>query len=86
MQTAIKLAHNLLASLPDMALIVGVMVVCYALMLVGGIMVLVAAFRQSVLWGLACLFVPFASFVFCIMHWQEAKSGFLLSTHVSVIR
>jgi len=47
--------------------------------LVGSIMVLVAAFRESVLWGLAVLFIGgIATFVFLIMHWAEAKRGFML--------
>ena len=62
-----------------MLLVLGLILVFYLLMLVGGIMVLVAAFRQNIWWGLACLFVPFASLAFCIAHWQEAKTGFLLA-------
>ncbi len=48
------------------------------IMAVGGVMSLVAAFRQSLLWGFASLFVPFASFVFLIKHWAEAKQGFFV--------
>jgi glutaredoxin 3 len=48
-----------------------------AIMAVGGVMQLVAAFRQSLWWGVASLFVPMASMVFVIMHWAEAKAGFL---------
>lgn len=48
-------------------------------MFVGGIMTLVAAFRQSLLWGFAYLFVPFASLVFLFKHWAEAKMGFFIS-------
>lgn len=47
-------------------------------MLVGGIMFLIAAFSESVLWGLGCLFIPFVSLFFLIMHWSEAKKGFLI--------
>jgi len=52
---------------------------------VGSIMVMIAAFRISVWWGLANLFVPFASLVFLFKHWQEAKNGFLLSLLGSLI-
>jgi glutaredoxin len=45
-------------------------------MAVGGIMQLVAAFRQSIVWGLASLFLPLASLIFTIVHWAEAKAGF----------
>ena len=45
---------------------------------VGGIWFLVAAFRESVLWGLACLFIPIVQFFFLIVHWPEAKRPFFL--------
>lgn len=48
-------------------------------MVIGSLMVIVAAFRQSVLWGLAYLFVPFAALVFIIKYWAESKAGFLTS-------
>jgi hypothetical protein len=41
-------------------------------------MFLVAAFRESLLWGLAILFLPFAGLVFLIMHWSEARRGFMV--------
>ena len=47
--------------------------------LVGGIMVLVAAFRQSIGWGLVSLFVPCGNLVFTVVHWEEAKKGALIS-------
>lgn len=47
--------------------------------IVGGIMLLVAAFRTSVWWGVAYLFVPFAALVFVIMHWEDSRRGFLLN-------
>ncbi|MGB8169204.1 MAG: glutaredoxin domain-containing protein [Chthoniobacteraceae bacterium] len=49
------------------------------LALAGGIMTLVAAFRQNVLWGIACLVLGPASLVFTALHWAEAKKGFLTS-------
>ena len=42
-------------------------------MLAGGVWILIRAFQESVLWGLACLFVPGASVVFFVMHWQDTK-------------
>jgi hypothetical protein len=45
---------------------------------VGGIWLLVAAFRVSVIWGLGSLFVPFISLAFVITHWPEAKRPFLV--------
>lgn len=44
--------------------------------IVGGVMFTVAAFRRSVGWGLAVIFVPFASFVFLVKWWDETKRSF----------
>lgn len=49
----------------------------WLIMMIGGILLLVAAFRESIPWGLAVLFLPFAAFVFLFMHWPEAKRPFL---------
>ncbi len=46
--------------------------------IVGGIWFLVVAFQESILWGLGCIFVPFVSLVFLVMHWQVAKKPFLI--------
>lgn len=45
------------------------------LMFIGAIMVAIAAFKESVIWGLACLFIPIVGLIFIITHFQEAKSG-----------
>ncbi|HOX05517.1 MAG TPA: hypothetical protein PK280_03865 [Planctomycetota bacterium] len=45
---------------------------------VGAIMVLIQAFKVSVLWGLGSLFVPLVSLIFVIMNWGVAKKGFLI--------
>lgn len=44
-----------------------------------GIKILIIAFRKSVVWGLASLFIPFVALVFVIMHWDETKKPFLCS-------
>ena len=54
-------------------LIVGLLV-----MAVGGILLLVKAFQENVLWGLGCIFVPCVSLIFVVMHWQEAKNAFFM--------
>src|SRR5687768_12852977 len=46
---------------------------------IGGILMLVAAFRQSIVWGLVSLFVPFGNLVFLVLHWTKARTGFLTS-------
>jgi hypothetical protein len=40
--------------------------------LVGGIWLLVEAFRVSADWGLACLFLPFVGLFFLMLHWDKA--------------
>ena len=42
-----------------------------------GLQLLIMAFRESILWGLGSIFVPFVSLLFVVMHWDEAKSPFL---------
>src|SRR6185369_7182655 len=46
------------------------------LMIGGGIGILIAAFNESVIWGLGCLVVPIVSLIFVITHWAEAKNPF----------
>lgn len=53
--------------------------------LVGFIWLLVVAFKTHVLWGLACLFLPFATVVFAILNWRQAAKPFLLHTASSVL-
>ncbi len=37
---------------------------------------LVIAFRESTLWGLACLFIPFVALIFVMKFWDQAKLPF----------
>jgi hypothetical protein len=55
-----------------------VMWIGLVLMVVGGLMFLISAFSESILWGLGVLFVPFVSLAFLILHWGRAKDGFFL--------
>ena len=50
----------------------------YTLLALGAVMLLVAAFRESILWGVACLLLPIVSLFFLIVHWREAKGGFFV--------
>lgn len=43
-----------------------------------GLWMLFTAFKESILWGIACILLPFASLLFLVLHWQEAKAPFLL--------
>jgi glutaredoxin len=61
------------------SMLIILMLFSLAVMGIGGIIFTAAAFRQNLLWGMACLIVPFASLVFVVRHWYEAKSGFLTS-------
>jgi len=55
------------------------LLLAYAMLLLGGIMILIAAFRVGILWGLAVLFLPgIVHLIFIIVHWKEAKNGALL--------
>jgi hypothetical protein len=52
-------------------------VVGFAVNFVCGIMILIRAFKVSVGWGLAVLFLPFAGLLFVINHWNDTKMPFL---------
>ena len=45
---------------------------------VGGVWVIVLAFRKSVMWGLLCLFVSPVAIYFAIKNWDIAKRPFLI--------
>lgn len=45
---------------------------------IGGFGLLIAAFRTSILWGLAVLFIAPVALIYLIMHWQDAKGPFKL--------
>ena len=46
--------------------------------IIGGIGLLIAAFRVSALWFLLCFFISPVALVFVVLHWDEAKNPFLL--------
>ena len=45
---------------------------------VGGIWFLIETFKTGALWGLGCLFVPFVSLIWLVLHWQQGSKPFLL--------
>lgn len=47
--------------------------------LVGSVWFIIETFKESAGWGLACLFIPFASLVFMIKFWDKAKGPTILS-------
>ena len=48
------------------------------ILVIASIGFLIAAFKESILWGLGCLLLGPVSIVFLIMHWNEAKNPFFL--------
>lgn len=51
----------------------------FAMSLIGGIWLLVVAFQESLLWGVGCILLPFVSLIFAVMFWEDAKKPFLLN-------
>lgn len=45
----------------------------------GSIKYVIETFRISILWGLSCMFLPFVSFIFLIVHWKVASKPFFIS-------
>ncbi len=43
------------------------------LALIGDIMIIIQAFKTSLLWGLGTLFLPIVGIIFIIMYWDETK-------------
>ena len=48
-------------------------------MLIFGIQILITAFKTSIGWGLASLFIPLAVLVFVAKHWEATKTPFIRS-------
>lgn len=44
-------------------------------LLLGTLLLIVAAFSESALWGLLCLLIPGATLAFIVTHWERARSG-----------
>ena len=55
-----------------------IMVLGYIIMILGSILFLIAAFSESIFWGIGCLFVPFVGLFFLLSHWEEAKTPFFI--------
>lgn len=48
------------------------------MVLIGSIWFIIAAFSESVLWGIGCIIVPFVSLFFLFSHWDKAGKPFLI--------
>ena len=63
-----------------MGAIVGILFLVGGLVsFVGTIMILIEAFKESILWGIGSLIVPFVILAFIITRWEVSKKGFLIS-------
>ncbi len=48
-------------------------VIASALFVVSSIMVLIQAFKKSLLWGFGSLLIPFVELTFIILNWDKTK-------------
>jgi hypothetical protein len=55
----------------------GLFLVGLLVAIAGWIMIVVAAFRVSALWGIGSLLIPLVALIFVITHWEEGGKGFL---------
>ena len=63
-----------------MEILIGVILVLGGLlMMVGGIWLLVMAFKESLVWGFCCLFLQIAQPIFICTHWDRSWRPLLLS-------
>jgi len=59
-----------------------------AIFVVANIMVLIKAFKKSLLWGFGSLFIPVVTIVFIILNWEETNKyilWFLISIVLFVV-
>ena len=47
------------------------------MMIIGSIWFLVVAFQQDILWGIACVLIPFVSLVYLVKYWNTASRPFI---------
>lgn len=50
----------------------------FGILILGGIGFLIAAFKQSLIWGLGCLLFAPIALIFLFVHWSEARNPFFL--------
>lgn len=50
----------------------------YVIMIIGGILLVIEAFKESILWGIGCLVIPIVGLVFVVMYWDVAKKPFMI--------
>ena len=48
------------------------------IIVVGGILLLIEAFKEGIIWGLSCLLISPVALIFTILHWDVAKKPFFI--------
>lgn len=61
------------------------MLIGFVIALIFGIKLLIIAFKESVLWGIGSLLVPFVSLIFIAMHWDKCKGAIPQVSHLHSI-
>ena len=56
----------------------GLAMIGVVLIVIGGLLILWSAFKESFLWGLGCIVIPLVALYFVATHWSETKGGFLI--------
>lgn len=46
-------------------------------LLLCGLWMLIEQFKSGILWGIGCIFIPFISFIWLVLHWSDGKTPFL---------
>ena len=57
----------------DAIVFIGILIAIY-----GGILFLIATFRESIIWGIACIIISPISIVFALLHWNVSKRPVLI--------
>jgi len=65
-------------------ILMGLLMGCSLAGFIGGVQLIIVAFKQSVGWGLIVLLVPCGALVYVIKFWQDARGPFLTSLFANV--
>lgn len=64
---------------------VAIVIVGIIIGIIGGIWMLIEQFKTGILWGLGCLFLPFVSLIWLILHWEEGAKPFAITLAGAVL-
>lgn len=73
LEPKMKANPNLLGGLGSLLILIGFVLLAWST-----IWWLIVTFRESALWGLGCIFVPFVGLVFLCQFWEKAKGAFFI--------